>query len=519
MRRARYASAAFVSAALACADAVAPLQSQSSVPSRTVVVIGDLHMGVGRDAAGAWHASEDFRWAPEFAAFLKAVDADGKGSVDLILNGDTFELWQPRGKDCTQRDPGLGCTEAEARARLDRVLAAHGEEIAALVEFARKDTNRVVLVPGDHDAALLFPGVARRTLDSFSAAAGRVQIAASGRWASADGSTLVEHGHQIGFSPNRFGSWPQPWVQRNGREYLERTWGEQLVQGYYNIHENRYPIADNVADEGAGVKFVLAAEAEDAGPSAAHLLRYFLFKMSWQQFRMDLDEGEPEAPKWDLAEIRAEGPAFLLQSLPSDDPFRPLAARALADGRLAFAMTPMTDEAIVAVCDYRAAIRRARRRLERFVTQLPAVGPAVAECPRTPETKGSAFEYYWRSRDAIFARHLHDVQKAGGKAPAVFVHGHTHLADRGFSVDRKSGLPIVINAGAWQRTITPVQLDEMTTRKGAAADLLRTLQPEQLAPCYSYVQIPLSTDRPEPVLRYWRRSEAGEWGSGGGCTR
>ena len=46
----------------------------------------------------------------------------------------------------------------------------------------------------------------------------------------------------------------------------------------------------------------------------------------------------------------------------------------------------------MAVCDYRAAIRRARRRMERVLTQLAGVGPPIAECPRLPDTVGPAFD-------------------------------------------------------------------------------------------------------------------------------
>ena len=190
-----------------------------------------------------------------------------------------------------------------------------------------------------------------------------------------------------------------------------RPWGEQLVQPFYDRHELAYPIVDNVAEEGAGVKFVLAAEGVvDAGADAPQLLRYFLSKMSWPQFRLDLDGGNPQVPTWDIAKVRGSGPEFLLASLPADDRFKGPAAKAHEAGRLASLMSGLTDDEIVAICDYRAALRRSRRRLERALTQLPGQGPAVTECPRTPDTQGPAFEYFWRSRDLIITRRLDAVQ-------------------------------------------------------------------------------------------------------------
>jgi UDP-2,3-diacylglucosamine pyrophosphatase LpxH len=476
-------------------------------------------MGVGRDPSGAWHPYEDFRWAADLAAFLKAVDAEGKGATDLVLNGDTFELLQSREKDCTYADASLSCTEAEMLARADRVLAAHREEIEALGDFAGSGSNRIVLVPGDHDAGLLFPSVARRVVSSLGAPEGRAAVAAAGFWLSADGQVYAEHGHQIGFSPNKFKVWPSPFVRRNGRMHLARPWGESLIQSFYNSQEERYPILDNLAEEGIGMKYGLAAEGlADAGEAAPELLRYFLFKMAWQQFRMDLDEGEVGPPTWDLARVRATGPVFLVESLPDDDLFKPLAKKALLDGRLGSSMAELGDQEIVAICDYRAAVRRARRRLERILTQLPGEGPPVTECPRTPETTGPSFEYYWRSRDAVFGRHVEGLEKRL-EPIAVFVHAHTHLADRGFSPNRQADRPLVINAGAWQRTITPVQMEQLKQDRGVSDSvLLPSLYPEQLPPCYSFVQILTSTGPPTPALRFWRQAENGSWEISTQCT-
>jgi UDP-2,3-diacylglucosamine pyrophosphatase LpxH len=476
----------------------------------------------------------------EFAAFLQAVNADGNGATDLILNGDTFELLQSIERDCVYADANLGCTELEARGRLERVLAGHDVEIKALGQFARSGSNRVVFVPGDHDAALLFPSVGRRALDALDAPERRVDVATSGYWLSADGQIFAEHGHQIGFNPERFDKWPSPFVRQSGREHLVRPWGEQVIADFYNRYEQQYPILDNIAHVGTGVKYTLAAErVVDAGANALGLLRYFLFITPWQQFRLDYDGGDMEPPVWDLPKIRAAGPTFLVDALPDDDRFKPLATKALGDGRLSGAMDQLTDDQLVAICDYRAAVRRARRRMERGLTQLSWQGPAVAECPRTAETRGSAFEYFWRSRDAIVMRHLEEIgRRVPGSRVSVFAYGHTHLADRsqagfnainggvtilppeGFSPVPHAFTPIAINGGAWQRTIAPVQLERIKTERHLSDhDLLRLLTLEELPSCYSFVQIEPYSGTPVPAVRYWRESENGEWGLAGGCGR
>ena len=199
-----------------------------------------------------------------------------------------------------------------------------------------------------------------------------------------------------------------------------------------------------------------------------------------------------------------------------DDRFRGLAEGAVKEGSLSIDLSELTDQEIVAICDYRAALRRARRRLERSLTQVPHVGPALTECARVPATRGSAFEYFWRSRDARFADRLAQVRRTldrGGPASPVkvFVYGHRHLADNGFVPVRGAESPIVINSGAWQRTVTPFQVEELMKTRGAAeGEVLGQLQPEDLPACYGVAWIDPYVDRPNPRFRFWRGD--GRWG-------
>src|SRR5207247_9163347 len=193
------------------------------------------------------------------------------------------------------------------------------------------------------------------------------------------------HGHQIGSNAHRFENWPSPFVRRSGRDQLARPWGEAVIQELYNRYELRYPIVDNMVVAGTGVKYALAADPIDIGALAAPLLRYLLFAISWQQFRMELDDGDVQPPMWDIAQLRALGPAFLTSSLPDDDRLKPVATKALADGQLANLMGQLSDDEIVTICDYRAAMRRSRRRLEPVPTQFAPRGPAVTDCPRTAD--------------------------------------------------------------------------------------------------------------------------------------
>jgi UDP-2,3-diacylglucosamine pyrophosphatase LpxH len=476
---------------------------RNAVETRTLVVISDLHMGEGR-LGDKWMPAEDFRWGGEFAAFLEALNADGKSAVELVLNGDTFELL-PGDTACKAGD--ADCGDREALDRLSRVLTAHDTELEALARFASGGSNRLSFVPGDQDAALARPRIGQRLLQVLARPADRVRIVSSGRWASDDGQVLAEHGHAVA-APDPF------------------------VRVLFNRFEARYPAVDNVSALGNGLRYAVAAAGGVETALMPQLLRSILLVTPWQQFRMELDDGEVDPPMWDLAQVRQQGASFLLSSLPDDDPLKPFVAKASSAGALSLNVPSWTDEELATVCDYRAAVRRARRRYEPVVTQFAPRGPALAECPRTPDTRGAQFDYFWQSRDRAFGRHLQNMARV-----SVLVMGHTHLADRsqtganmisggllkipmeGFSPVRGALKPVVINGGAWQRTMTPVQYERLRAERSATDDqLLGSLQPEQLAPCYSFVRIPPYRTDPAPTVRYWREAE-GSWELAGSCGR
>ncbi len=130
-----------------------------------------------------------------------------------------------RGHRLQESDTELGCNESEALARLGHIVAQHPEFIDALRKFAVRGTNRVYIVPGNHDAALLFPTVRAYLQEKFSGA--RVQVIERGYWLSEDGTIYADHGHQFD-EVNEFADWPNPFVQKNGVAYLRkpgaRTW-------------------------------------------------------------------------------------------------------------------------------------------------------------------------------------------------------------------------------------------------------------------------------------------------------
>jgi UDP-2,3-diacylglucosamine pyrophosphatase LpxH len=473
---------------------------------RPSVFISDLHFGVGRDkSTGQWHPMEDFRWKEEFELFLSEINRRGGGNTDLILNGDTFELWQSLNTDCAYKDPDLGCTEEEVYARLEHILQEHKSEIDALASFARSSNNYLYIIPGNHDAGLLFNTVKAKLLKEMSTPE-RVSIVDQGYWESPDSQTYAEHGHQIGKDVNSWGdNWPKPFLSVDGKTYLKRPWGEKFVQDYYNEFEAKYPIIDNISDEGEGVRYAKAAE----GPAStvkdiAGFVTFFLFKVSWDQFTSSLTpESGKKTPEWDVNAIQQGGPKFLLDSMPSDNPFYLNVKAALNEGRLNATFQKLSPEDIKLICNERHA--RVKRE-----SKLPKAEQAMTSCPRPKGKLAAGAESLLRSRDTVLAEYLNGLRKKLDR-PAVkpfstFIYSHTHKAISNFTpiIKGVKWRPAVFNTGAWQRTITPAQL-KIVAGDLDQKDVLQYIQPEDLPKCYSVVLVGSMLNDPEsgPRLRYW----------------
>lgn len=482
--------------------------------TRLTVFISDTHFGVGKTPNGNWHAYEDARWAPEFKLFLEELNRAGDGHTDLILNGDTFELWQSLQTDCTYDDENLSCTEVEALRRLRTVIAAHQSELDSIRAFAVAGDNRVFIVPGNHDGALQSPALTAEVLKVIGAPADRVTISTNGYWLSADGMIYAEHGHQIGRDPNLFSNWPTPFVEKNGVTYMQRPWGEQFVQKFYNSFEMKYPIIDNIMGEVAGVKYGFKAEGTiGVARALGKFVAFYLLQSSWTQINQSL--GSRKGSQWDTAAIRKSGDHFFAESIPNDDSLRALVEKSVKDGTFDLKLSDLSDEDLQSICDVRAALVAEDAKNHKT--------PRVKLCPKA--TLGAIAASALQSRDAIFQKHLMDtwtrLRAAGATRPfSLFVFSHTHLAEASYSPFESSSSrwrPIVVNTGAWQRTISPERLESLMRDKGLQEKDVLKLQPENLPPCYPVIMVSPYSSAPQSVLRYWKQS-GGNWSFADTCN-
>jgi len=470
--------------------------------TRLTAIISDTHFGVGKTPDGNWHPYEDARWATEFRLFLEELNREGQGNTDLVFNGDTFELWQSLENDCTYRNENLSCTEQEALKRVRTVIAAHQAELDTIRSFALAGTNTVFILPGNHDAALGFPMVTGEVLRAIGAPSDRVKIPTDGYWLSADGMIYAEHGHQIGWDTNNFSNWPTPFVRQGGVKYLQRPWGEQFVQRFYNYYERKYPIIDNLMEESMGVKYGAMAEGVFGLQHAVgRFAVFFLLQSSGIQAGQFL--GGKEGVRWDTAAIRKRGNRFFAESIPNDDPLRALVEKSLKNGTLGIKLSDLKDEDLQSICDVRAAIVAADTR-----NHKPA---RVTLCPKA--SLGALAGNLITSRDSIFQKYLADtltrMRQRGSPRPfSLFVFAHTHSPESSYSPfdsSSSSWRPIVVNSGAWQRTFSEQQLENYRTDKRLKARDVLKLQPENLPACYPVITVPPYATSPQSLLRYWKQ--------------
>jgi UDP-2,3-diacylglucosamine pyrophosphatase LpxH len=457
-----------------------PRHAQATLP-RAVVVVSDLHFGEGKQGDG-WSPIEDFRWTDDFKGLLDTLQAHWPSGVDLVLNGDTFELWQSSSVTCGKSgDPDLGCSEDQADARLKRVLEQHAQSIADLNGFA-KEKNHVWIVPGNHDAALLMQKVGDRLRSAFTSR--NVHLQTSGAFVSEDGLVVAEHGHMIGEDPNNLKDWPRPYRKVGQDMFMNSPWGEQFVKQYYDAWERKYPILDNITEELAGAGYAMKREGvANSLMATKDFLRFYVLGVSWAQLGGTLGEKKYEGnapPDWDTSKIDQ---ATLAALLPATDPVRGL----LLNGQVTFLPQSLGDEQLRLLCDRALAERKGRPGKD-----FP--------CSLKNGTLGLFGEGFLRRRKDVIFDHIQKLRAKLAPGMVTYVFSHTHRAEMPYLARMKGPFqPKVVNTGAWQRIVTPEQIAK---RFSPPESVLDNLTLEQLPRCYSFVAIEPGGEKEPQLLRY-----------------
>jgi UDP-2,3-diacylglucosamine pyrophosphatase LpxH len=472
---------------------------------RLLAFISDLHFGLGRQANGEWSPKEDFRWPSALGGFLEELARQSADQVDLVIAGDFLELWQPPADiACDGLNADTGCTIPEMVRIVETVVAAHGDDFARLRDFSKRGENRIHIIPGNHDSALLLSAVWRPVAVALDTGSGRINRVATGVWKSPDGKVIAEHGHQIGSDVNRYPDWPNITYESGGNTFLVRPWGERFVQRIFNSQEDEYEIIDNIAPETVGVKYRIADRGylKSTG-DFARFIAFNLFETSFAQkieaLGGDSNTASTDRERWNLEIAREDiGYKLFLEALGADDPLRSeiagsdTSSQALRNELSALARdkTRLSDDDVRALCD---------QLVLRDSSQKCSVGAAGAV----------------REAKLVPRRHVIRDQVAGHLQTddriRIFVYGHTHALEVGWPVMIEQGKEVTVhNTGAFQRTIDEDGLIARVREKRLqASEALRAIKLEDLPPCYSAVLVTYRSGVPESKTWRWHMRENG----------
>ena len=223
---------------------------------------------------------------------------------------------------------------------------------------------------------------------------------------------------------------------------------------FYDRTESRYPIVDNIAEEGVGAKFVAAASGVDQpeprrrccgccsrrprGSSSA-----WISTMATCRRRHGISRS-----------IRGDLAAFVSGSLPADDPLLPLVKK----------ISPATCGR--RWCDVERSADRRRLRLSCGHSTRAAAHGTCADATgrrRAADRRVPAPARHGGSGVRVLLALARSAGGAAHHAPPgldVIVFGHTHLLDRPFRPFGEDG-PVVVTSGAWQRTIHPNDITKL----------------------------------------------------------
>jgi len=282
-----------------------------------VVILSDLHWGEGRDP-GTGHTSrlEDFFYDVELAEFLDhqcgLCEAAGR-PLRLILAGDVFDflLVTAVPDEATaeamgirvrrqERKFGLRSTEPATVWKLDRIVRGHPAIFDALGDLIARG-HQLVVLPGNHDPELFFPGVRDRLREHLverAVAAGSDAAEVDARlrfepWFHLEpGRLYVEHGHQVEESSVLPRLLAPLWLgrPRGAHPELDLPVGSLLVRYLHNGLKRRNPYIRNFVSLDDYLRFLGAQDMIKVAPQAARNVRFL-----WRALQ--------EAPLWNSPRV------------------------------------------------------------------------------------------------------------------------------------------------------------------------------------------------------------------------
>ena len=245
------------------------------------VVVSDLHLSAGREAEG--NLLEDFASDLAFAGFLGEISAEserGGSEVELIINGDAFEMLQVPHVD--EFDPRVfyepedyhSSSEEDSVRKMGIIIDGHRPFFDALGQFVRTGPPRryVTFVKGNHDINLHWTSVQDEIRQAMGATGGRESLLTFEERRIRREGIYVEHGNQYAEIVDRVEDMEEPHDHdRPGQ--LAIPPGSWFVMDVFNqVERERYWI-DGVKPITALIWYALAYDFRFAARSIATLVR------------------------------------------------------------------------------------------------------------------------------------------------------------------------------------------------------------------------------------------------------
>jgi UDP-2,3-diacylglucosamine pyrophosphatase LpxH len=224
---------------------------------RAIAIISDLHLGEG--------VLDDFDAELEghLVEFLERLETL-PDPTELIVNGDFLDFaqatpWRGADLEATAADGTPLCfTEGQSIAKLTAICQAHPRTMGALRSFlGARDDNRLVVMPGNHDADFFWAGVRARFTEVCApgALASQISIPLTRVHRPETAPWLwVEHGHQydpvnafvVGGEARWSATTPPILPDATGTLRLYECTGTRFLIRFMNGLDARYPLVDNV---------------------------------------------------------------------------------------------------------------------------------------------------------------------------------------------------------------------------------------------------------------------------------
>ncbi|MEC7523131.1 MAG: metallophosphoesterase [Myxococcota bacterium] len=220
----------------------------------TRLVLSDLHLGVG-SRPGELNVFEDFHFDDDFAELLAHYDREAgeDGEVELILNGDVFDLLKVK-------IGGIWPTEITddiATEKVRQCLDGHPRFVNGLKRFLSKERRRLVFLPGNHDLDMWFPGPQElfKRYVAPGPAADRVHFVTSSDTYYLPEGIQIRHGHQLE-RIHRVDYANMTKKRRDGTEILDLPWGSLWILEVMNPAKAMRSYVDRIQPLG---RFLVAA--------------------------------------------------------------------------------------------------------------------------------------------------------------------------------------------------------------------------------------------------------------------